>query len=106
MLLIPAPVFAQERTEQQKRVDRAVVNALRYLALEQQPSGAWRIDAYGESTAGTSLAVMAFLAAGHVPDEGPYGQHISRGIAWVIDHQQPEMEGNRARSHEPVYRRE
>ena len=103
LALLTAPVLGQERTEQQKRVDRAIVNALRYLALEQQPSGAWRIDAYGESTAGTSLAVMAFLAAGHMPDEGPYGQHISRGIQWVIDHQQPDGMLIHRTSHGPMY---
>lgn len=102
-LLVAGPVFAQERTAQQKRVDRAIVNALRFLALEQQPSGAWRIDQFGESTSATSLAVMAFLAAGHLPDEGPYGQNISRGIQWVIDHQQPDGMLIHRTSHGPMY---
>jgi squalene cyclase len=103
LIFLATPLFAQERTEQQKRVDRAIVNALRFLALEQQPSGAWRVDAYGESTASTSLAVMAFLAAGHVPDEGPYGKHISRGIQWVIEHQRGDGMLVHKTSHGPMY---
>ncbi len=101
---VPVTAGAQERTPQQERVDRAVSNALRFLAREQQPSGAWRIDAYGDSTAGTSLAVMAFLAAGHVPGEGPYGDKISEGIQWVIHQQRPDgmLVAQRA-SHGPMY---
>ena len=103
ILGLPFSVMAQERTAQQKRVDRAIVNALRSLALQQQHSGAWRVDQYGESTASTSLAVMAFLAAGHLPDEGPYGERISRGIKWVVDHQQADGMLVHRQSHGPMY---
>lgn len=103
VVLLSVPAMAQERTAQQKRVDRAIVNALRHLAMEQQPSGAWRVDQYGESTATTSLAVMAFLAAGHLPNEGPYGERISRGIKWVIDHQQAGGMLVHRQSHGPMY---
>ena len=81
--------FADERTEQEKQVDDSIVRALEHLARRQLPSGAWAIDQFGEATSSTSLAVMAFLAAGHVPGEGPYDQHMQRGIRWVLDHQQP-----------------
>ena len=70
--------------EMEQKIDASVNRALEWLAKEQQPSGAWRSESYGESTAATSLAVMAFMAAGHVPEEGPYGRHISKGIAWVL----------------------
>src|SRR4051812_5384828 len=61
-------------------VDLAIVNALKFLSAAQRPNGSWEVSAGNESTAATSLAVMAFLAAGHVPGEGPYGQAIDRGI--------------------------
>ncbi len=32
---------------------------------------------------------MAFLARGHVPGEGPYGDLLNRGIDWVLSHQSP-----------------
>jgi len=37
----------------------------------------------------TSLAVMAFLSAGHVPGEGKHGLAIERGVRWVLAMQQP-----------------
>ncbi|GAB4153606.1 MAG: terpene cyclase/mutase family protein [Planctomycetaceae bacterium] len=103
--------MAAPRTAEEKRVDRSIVQALKYLAREQRPSGAWAIGRIGESTAATSLAVMAFLAAGHVPGEGPYGDAIEKGVQWVLDHQQPvdRTRGQETvmlvhrRSHGPMY---
>ncbi|TWU12651.1 Prenyltransferase and squalene oxidase repeat protein [Symmachiella macrocystis] len=83
----PATASAAPPTPEQRRVDAAINRALEYLAKTQKPNGCWESDAYGESTATTSLGVMAFLAAGHVPGEGPYADNIDRGIQWVIDHQ-------------------
>ena len=97
------PSSAAPRTARQRRVDRAISRALRYIASQQHPSGAWRIDAFGESTASTSLAVMAFMAAGHVPGEGPYGAQLDRGVRWVIDHQQPNGLVVHRKSHGPLY---
>ncbi|WP_166824237.1 prenyltransferase/squalene oxidase repeat-containing protein [Thalassoroseus pseudoceratinae] len=98
-------LMANERTAEERKVDAAIAKALKYLASVQQPSGAWRVDAYGESTAGTSLAVMAFLAAGHLPGEGPYGDAINKGIDWVLDHQEPNgmLINPRHTSHGPMY---
>ncbi len=96
---------ADERTERDKQIDAAISKALDHLAKKQLPSGAWAIDQpqFGESTSSTSLAVMAFLAAGHVPGEGPYDQHIQRGVRWVLDQQQPNGMLVRERGHGPMY---
>lgn len=102
---------APGKSPDEKR-ESAIRRGLEFLAQQQQKSGAWRIKVYGESTAATSLAVMAFLAAKHKPGRGPYGPHIERGIDWVIDQRQrvdrrPGKEtvllagGNR--SHGPMY---
>ena len=90
-------------SEQQRQVDSAIVKGLEFLAREQQPSGAWTVGRLGESTATTSLAVMAFMAAGHVPGEGPYGRQLQRGIRWVVDHQRPDDMLVHRRSHGPMY---
>ncbi len=55
----------------QKKVDEAIVRALDFLASQQLPEGSWRSDSYGECTAATSLACMAFMAAGHIPGKAP-----------------------------------
>src|SRR5262249_48347978 len=55
----------------------------------QDADGAWKLSG-AKSPAVTSLAVMAFLSAGHVPGEGPYGNTITRGVRWVLTAQQPD----------------
>ena len=78
---------AAPRTAEEKQIDDAVARALEYLARQQRPSGAWATDPHGESTAATSLALMAFMASGHVPGEGPYGDALLRGVDWVLAEQ-------------------
>jgi len=84
--LLARPALAQPDANGD-RVDRAIVRALQFLASEQQPSGAWRIR-HQDACASTSLAVMSFMAAGHVPGEGPYGDSLERGVRWVLGAQQ------------------
>ena len=43
--------------------------------------------AKGGNSGITSLAVMAFLAKGHTPGNGPYGEIINRGIDFVVNNQ-------------------
>ncbi len=88
----------------EREVDDAIVRALRYLAQQQQPSGGWVVDSYGgEATSSTSLAVMSFLAAGHVPAEGPYGDAVNRGVQYVLDHQETNGMLVHRRGHGPMY---
>ncbi len=96
--------FVRGQDARQSEVDRAIARALVYISANQAPEGFWKTDAWGESTAITSLAVMAFLAAGYVSDEGPYGEQISRGVRWVISQQQPNgMLIRKTQSHGPMY---
>ncbi|MEZ6126207.1 MAG: prenyltransferase/squalene oxidase repeat-containing protein [Planctomycetaceae bacterium] len=96
------PLSAQDELDQ--RIDDSVQKAVRWLADQQTPSGAWTSEDFGESTAATSLAVMAMLAAGHVPEEGPYGRQLTKGVGWVLQTQQPDglLVGS-VRSHGPMY---
>lgn len=87
----------------QDSVDEAVTRALKYLAREQLPSGAWKIDNIGESTASSSLAVMAFMAAGQVPGEGPYKDQLDRGIQFVVGRQEANGLIVHRKSHGPMY---
>jgi hypothetical protein len=71
------------------RIDQALRRALDHLRKAQQPSGAWTLGDGREATSITSLAVLAFLACGHLPGEpGPYREAIDRGIRYVVDRQQ------------------
>jgi hypothetical protein len=89
VLLAPQARLAEpERTAEDKNVDRAVDHALAFLAVTQDRSdGAWRSRS-SKNPAITSLAIMAFLSAGHVPGEGKYGEVIEKGIRRVLKFQQ------------------
>jgi hypothetical protein len=89
LLTTAQSALAAPPTERDREVDESVARALEFLSTKQDASGAWEVDTFGESTAITSLAVMAYMAAGHVPGEGPYGDKLARGIDWVIAQQKP-----------------
>jgi hypothetical protein len=63
-------------------VSRAVDRALEFLRGAQEADGSW-VSGYGKSTGIASLAAMAFLARGHVPGRGKYGEVLDRTVAWV-----------------------
>ncbi|NQV25986.1 MAG: terpene cyclase/mutase family protein [Rhodopirellula sp.] len=89
--LLPDRVSGQG-TPSDLEVDRSIVRALKFLAEQQQPSGAWQLKNPSrglDAASTTSLAIMAFMAAGHVPGEGPYGEAMEHGIRWVLGNQRP-----------------
>lgn len=97
---------ADDRTERDKQIDAALVKALDHLAKQQLADGSWALDQgnrQSPATSATSLAVMAFLAAGHVPGEGPYGEKIQQGVTWVLNQQQPNGMLVREGGHGPMY---
>ena len=70
--------------------DRLVASVDRGLAFlaSQGKDGIW--NGSGNShPAVTSLAVLAFLSAGHVPGEGPYQANIDKAVQWILTQQQP-----------------
>jgi len=92
------------------RVGAAVTRGLDYLRRKQLDDGSWRSDigyklmegyrvtssvldqrrSGGGHVGVSSLAVIAFLAGGHVPGRGPYGRVIERGIEYVLRSVNPE----------------
>ncbi|MGE0377689.1 MAG: prenyltransferase/squalene oxidase repeat-containing protein [Planctomycetaceae bacterium] len=81
----PAEVLTPQ---QWRQVDEAVERALVWLAAQQQANGSFPSQDVAQPAV-TSLAVMAFLAHGHVPGEGPYGRPLERAIEFVLDCQKP-----------------
>ena len=75
----PAPSPEEYAAQAEKSVDHGLV----YLAAHQIEDGSFDGGAKG-NTAVTSLCIMAFLAKGHTPGVGPYGNVIDKGIDFVV----------------------
>ena len=68
--------------EAQKAIDRA----LEYLARAQHDDGAWGDrQQFSGNVAVTSLAALAFMAGGHQPGRGKYGQAVLRALEYVLN---------------------
>ncbi|MEW6073001.1 MAG: prenyltransferase/squalene oxidase repeat-containing protein [Planctomycetota bacterium] len=94
---------------------RAVDEGLRWLAEHQNPDGSWsamigyklnedyRVTGDAPHVGVTALACMAFLAGGHLPGRGEYGQAVERGLNYVLSASQKDgyitQEGTRMYSH-------
>jgi prenyltransferase beta subunit len=114
VLLLPALARAQgappdleaEDTERDKghfvEITPAVVSAidagLAYLARSQNPDGSWtsnvgfKLNAsyqitkqQGRHVGVTALALMSFLAGGHLPGTGQYGANVRRGLDFILN---------------------
>jgi hypothetical protein len=66
-----------------KRIHQSMDRALAFLATQQASDGSFASDVAGQPAV-TSLCVMAFLSAGHQPNDGMYGPHISRGVDFAL----------------------
>ena len=79
------PIVIPEALRQQIRgsTDRA----LRWIASRQQSDGSFPTAETGQPAV-TSLCVLAFLANGYLPGDGPYGDSLNRAIDYVIAKQQ------------------
>lgn len=68
------------------RVESSVDAGLRWLAAQQAADGRFPSQPVAQPAV-TSLAIMAFLSRGHVPEHGTYGKQISKAIDFVLDTQ-------------------
>jgi hypothetical protein len=69
--------------------EQVIQGALRYLAAAQNGNGSWSASGSDRhEVAITGYVLMAFLAAGHVPDEGEFGPKVTRGINFLLNAQQ------------------
>ena len=102
--------FAQETPRKDDaaddRVDLATDRGLEYLARTQNPDGSWSTTGFGKNAGIASLAVMAFMAKGHTPGEGPYGERVNKAIDYVLscaDAKTGVIVAKDSSSHGPMY---
>ncbi|MEO0479265.1 MAG: prenyltransferase/squalene oxidase repeat-containing protein [Planctomycetota bacterium] len=99
-----------------REVRQSVDRGLAYLAETQDPNGYWRQDvgfklnsSYSVTNENsphigvTALCLIAFLAGGHVPGRGQYGEVIENGLDYVLSQVKPDGQildaGSRMYSH-------
>lgn len=68
--------------------EEAIRLGLAYLADNQLPNGGFP-SRYGANMGVSSVCLLSFLAAGHVPGQGEYGIVLDRGLEFVIGHASP-----------------
>jgi Prenyltransferase and squalene oxidase repeat len=71
-----------------QRLDSAIDRALAWLATQQQPDGSFPTHSQGQPGV-TSLCVLAFMAHGHVPGDGTYGERLTKATRYIMACQQP-----------------
>ena len=83
----------------------AIDKGLSYLATRQSSDGSFATNGYGRNVAVCALAGMAWLAGGSTPDQGPYGQELTRVTDYLVDHAQPSgfIAAADAETHGPMY---
>ena len=89
---VPPPTVSRTdilTPRQWRDIDGSVDRGLAWLASQQQRDGSFLTIPVGQPGI-TSLAVMAFLSAGHVPGEGPYGRQLETAVEFVLRTQNQE----------------
>lgn len=83
--------------------DKAVERALEWLSRHQKPDGSWDSPAYRNATGICSLATLAFLANGHLPGKGPYGETVDKAVKFIVGAARPDGLVTTTTSHGPMY---
>lgn len=84
-------------------LDRAVAHGLDWLAAQQTQDGSFASGRLGPSVAVTSLACLAFMADGHMPGRGQYGDVIRAGLEYVLRMSTESGLISEQASHGPMY---
>ncbi len=66
-------------------LDASVARGLEFLAQSQDEDGSWDGGRFGKNVAITALACLAFMADGHLPGRGRYGDAVDRGLDFVLE---------------------
>ena len=70
--------------EMTPELNAAVDEGLAWLATRQQPDGSFLGGRFGKNVAIASVAALAFMADGHLPGRGEYGEVVERALDFVL----------------------
>jgi hypothetical protein len=84
---------------------KAIDLGLAFLARQQREDGSFGSGGYSRNVAVCGLAGMAFMAGGSTPDRGPYGEQVSRCVAFILENAQDSgfIDVPGSSSHGPMY---
>lgn len=77
---LPSVVLTED---QWRRIDESSNRGLAWLAKQQQRDGSFPTLPNGQPGV-TSLCVLAFMAHGHLPGDGPYGRQLELAVDFVV----------------------
>lgn len=80
----PATTSGKDSVVVDQKTDAAIKAALKYLAAKQGVDGAWASPDGEHPVAVTAYTLMAFLATGHLPNEGEYGKNVQQGVKYLL----------------------
>jgi len=83
--------------------EEAVQRGLRYLAGTQNDDGSFGKGQYERHAGITSLCALAFMADGHVPGRGVYGDNVRRALEFVLNSATETGLLARDKDHGPMY---
>jgi prenyltransferase beta subunit len=73
----PVAVVPKDNVKMDDATKKAVDRALNYLADRQENDGSWG------NTAITGFAILAFMANGHMPNQGDHGKAVAKGVRYL-----------------------
>jgi prenyltransferase beta subunit len=73
----PMSVVPKDNVKMDDATKKAVDKALKFLAEKQEADGAWG------NTAITGFVLLAFMANGHMPNQGDHGKSVAKGLRYL-----------------------
>ncbi len=83
--LLALPARAEGPWEMTPESELALERGLEWLARNQGPQGNWDSNDLGLVSMGT----LAFLAAGHMPGRGKYGDVVEKSLDYILRNAKP-----------------
>jgi prenyltransferase beta subunit len=103
----PVPDGSASRGMITRSAQEAIDQSLAYLANNQHADGSFGTHQHRGNVAITSLGGLAFMAAGHQPGRGRYGQNVQRALQFVMEQERQDVAGflhnKNAILHGPMY---
>lgn len=72
--------------EMNDQLHASVRRGMTYLASQQVENGSFGRGRYANHVGITSLAAIAFMADGHLPGRGAYGDRVQKALEFILDH--------------------